>query len=490
MGEITDGDPLFPGDSEIDQLFQIQKVVGRLTPDQEEQFATNPRFIGLKFPELKSPETLEKHYVGKMAKNAIDLMNGMLRMDPRSRLTSIQALSHNYFDTVRDAEVEDLIANHKEKKAKLIEISKQHNEMSRSKDLSKRKTSTEKYPLKAKKNPYVLPLGTSPPQIRKKKGSSKFYKDKKGSNSIKNLRHGRSSSKELSNKRNQAMNSYDSNAYPGQPRNKRNIGTNESLRENQSMSNYIPSSFNGLYVQNLKTTVQEKTEYDYEIGGEFSKKGIIAASSKLDHSIGRPSQVYGAGELKKSTSSSISGILSKQPLKNHKEFTHESNRRIPSLSPSGRSEESKKGFRSYNTSMINKVVKQKKKKKIRQLFENLSNDVNQQDNINATIPSRHEQKYSYYEEEKSQRTLRGNSKPKKRSSVRTRENTERRAIHKYKQKQPKQSLKDRHQMSIIEFNNSRLGNGNEYNYAIPDSKDTSQINSEDYHNSSAQYPFL
>lgn len=26
MGEITDGDPLFPGDSEIDQLYQIQKV--------------------------------------------------------------------------------------------------------------------------------------------------------------------------------------------------------------------------------------------------------------------------------------------------------------------------------------------------------------------------------------------------------------------------------------------------------------------------------
>ena len=26
MGEITDGDPLFPGDSEIDQLYQIQRV--------------------------------------------------------------------------------------------------------------------------------------------------------------------------------------------------------------------------------------------------------------------------------------------------------------------------------------------------------------------------------------------------------------------------------------------------------------------------------
>ena len=31
MGEITDGDALFPGESEIDQLFCIQKVLGKLT---------------------------------------------------------------------------------------------------------------------------------------------------------------------------------------------------------------------------------------------------------------------------------------------------------------------------------------------------------------------------------------------------------------------------------------------------------------------------
>lgn len=31
MGEITDGEALFPGESEIDQLFCIQKILGRLT---------------------------------------------------------------------------------------------------------------------------------------------------------------------------------------------------------------------------------------------------------------------------------------------------------------------------------------------------------------------------------------------------------------------------------------------------------------------------
>lgn len=28
MGELTDGEPLFPGESEIDQLYVIQKILG------------------------------------------------------------------------------------------------------------------------------------------------------------------------------------------------------------------------------------------------------------------------------------------------------------------------------------------------------------------------------------------------------------------------------------------------------------------------------
>ena len=30
MGELIDGQPLFPGDSDIDQLFVIQKLLGKL----------------------------------------------------------------------------------------------------------------------------------------------------------------------------------------------------------------------------------------------------------------------------------------------------------------------------------------------------------------------------------------------------------------------------------------------------------------------------
>jgi len=64
MGEIIDGQPLFPGETEIDQLFIIQKMLGKLSDDQLEMFFKNPRFVGLKFPDMIKPETLEKRYLG------------------------------------------------------------------------------------------------------------------------------------------------------------------------------------------------------------------------------------------------------------------------------------------------------------------------------------------------------------------------------------------------------------------------------------------
>ena len=56
MGELIDGQPLFPGENEIDQLYLIQKTIGPLTPEQKELFLKNPRFLGMKFPEIMKPE--------------------------------------------------------------------------------------------------------------------------------------------------------------------------------------------------------------------------------------------------------------------------------------------------------------------------------------------------------------------------------------------------------------------------------------------------
>lgn len=58
MGEISDGQPIFPGDSEVDQLYIIQKVLGPLTVEHNELFMTNARFAGLKFPDMSKPGML------------------------------------------------------------------------------------------------------------------------------------------------------------------------------------------------------------------------------------------------------------------------------------------------------------------------------------------------------------------------------------------------------------------------------------------------
>ena len=55
MGELADGQPLFPGESEIDQLYIIQRVLGSVTSQQLDTFMNNPRFIGLKFPDMSKP---------------------------------------------------------------------------------------------------------------------------------------------------------------------------------------------------------------------------------------------------------------------------------------------------------------------------------------------------------------------------------------------------------------------------------------------------
>ena len=72
MGELVDGQPMFPGESEIDQLYIIQKVLGPMTVDQNDLFLRNPRFAGLKFPDMSRPETLQKKYVGVMSKRALN----------------------------------------------------------------------------------------------------------------------------------------------------------------------------------------------------------------------------------------------------------------------------------------------------------------------------------------------------------------------------------------------------------------------------------
>ncbi|CAD8164080.1 unnamed protein product [Paramecium pentaurelia] len=104
MGELIDGQPLFPGENEMDQLYLIQKIIGPLTQDQMEKFQKNQRYIGMKFPEIVKSETIEKRYSGKMCNKGLNFLKECLIMDPNKRMTSLDCLEHPYLSDVWNKE--------------------------------------------------------------------------------------------------------------------------------------------------------------------------------------------------------------------------------------------------------------------------------------------------------------------------------------------------------------------------------------------------
>jgi cyclin-dependent kinase-like len=50
MAEMIDGEPLFGGENDLDQLYLIQKCLGPLTAQHQEFFLKNQKFVGMKFP--------------------------------------------------------------------------------------------------------------------------------------------------------------------------------------------------------------------------------------------------------------------------------------------------------------------------------------------------------------------------------------------------------------------------------------------------------
>ncbi|XP_024133970.1 cyclin-dependent kinase-like 5 isoform X3 [Oryzias melastigma] len=101
LGELSDGQPLFPGESELDQLFTIQKVLGPLPPEQMKLFYNNPRFHGLRFPAVNHPQTLERRYLGIIGGGLLDLLKNLLLLNPTERFLTEQCLNHHTFQTLR-----------------------------------------------------------------------------------------------------------------------------------------------------------------------------------------------------------------------------------------------------------------------------------------------------------------------------------------------------------------------------------------------------
>ena len=97
MGELVDGNPLFPGDNEIDQVDCIQKILGNLPEYLIEMYYENPVYNQNELKMVDEPEGLESRYGKKLSEDAIDFMKGLLELDYNKRLNKDNVFEHKYF---------------------------------------------------------------------------------------------------------------------------------------------------------------------------------------------------------------------------------------------------------------------------------------------------------------------------------------------------------------------------------------------------------
>lgn len=95
FAEMVMRNPLFPGDSEIDQLHKIFHALGTPTEEMWEGVSNLPDY-STRFPNWY------KRHIGETVKNldtqGLDLLSQMLIYDPEKRITAQGALSHPFFD--------------------------------------------------------------------------------------------------------------------------------------------------------------------------------------------------------------------------------------------------------------------------------------------------------------------------------------------------------------------------------------------------------
>ncbi|KAD4982707.1 hypothetical protein E3N88_19378 [Mikania micrantha] len=97
FAEMVNQRPLFPGDSEIDELFKIFRIMGTPNEDTWPGVTSLPDFKSA-FPKWSSKDLAT--VVPNLEKTGLDLLRKMLCLDPSRRITARTALEHEYFKDI------------------------------------------------------------------------------------------------------------------------------------------------------------------------------------------------------------------------------------------------------------------------------------------------------------------------------------------------------------------------------------------------------
>ncbi|CAG2165645.1 unnamed protein product, partial [Oppiella nova] len=105
LAELLLGQPIFPGDSGVDQLVEIIKVLG--TPTKEQIREMNRNYTEFKFPQIKAHPWQKVGsdsmvFRTRTPPEAIELVSRLLEYTPSSRITPLQACGHPFFSELRE----------------------------------------------------------------------------------------------------------------------------------------------------------------------------------------------------------------------------------------------------------------------------------------------------------------------------------------------------------------------------------------------------
>ena len=99
LAEMMLGSPIFPGKTDVDQMVQIIKILG--TPTPEQLLGMNPKYSEYNFPSIQACNMshIFPHPPGQLA---LEFLLTLLVYVPAKRISALEALTHSYFDELRE----------------------------------------------------------------------------------------------------------------------------------------------------------------------------------------------------------------------------------------------------------------------------------------------------------------------------------------------------------------------------------------------------
>lgn len=110
------GEPLFPGESDIDQLYRICRVLGKVSPRHQILMIRNSMFKGMK----QEQNTTLNQLFPEWNRDSLDLLTQCLKMDGLTRSDTTKLLKHDLF--TRDSFIENFLVELRTKLAQEMQV--------------------------------------------------------------------------------------------------------------------------------------------------------------------------------------------------------------------------------------------------------------------------------------------------------------------------------------------------------------------------------